>query len=290
MIKHSFQELINLQKDFDLFLIELGLKIKTNDRIHQSFNLIEMAERDRKDDQKARDFMKNELRRKKFYFSLLDIAELREILKHSNQFNNEILKEKVKKYIKGNILLSEETVSSNEAKNIGFELGLTSKFISDGYQSNLCKNNPDILVNVNKNRYLIECKRVFSESGIESAVEDGKNQLNRTLKNKNDFGIIAISFSRVKTANDMMLVCRDENDARQQMDALFLSFIKKNQRFWKRINNKKIVAVLLHFSSLIGFDNELPLSTSNFIVLNNIHDNDPSFVKLAYDLKGLKPY
>lgn len=290
MIKHSFQELINLQKDFDLLLTQLSLKIKTNDRIHQSFKLIEMAERDRKDDQKAKDFMKNELRRKKFYFSLLDIAELREILKYSSQLNNKILKEKIKKYIKGNILPSEETINNNEAKNIGFELSLTSKFISDGYQADLCKNNPDILVNVDKNRYLIECKRVFSESGIESAVEDGKNQLNRTLKNENDFGIIAISFSRIKTASDMMVVCSDENDARQQMDALFLSFIEKNQRFWRRINNKQIIAVLLHFSSLIGFDNELPLSTSNFIVLNNIYDNDPNFIKLAYDLKGLKPY
>lgn len=175
-----------------------------------------MAERDRKDDQKAKDFMKD---------------ELREILKHSSQLNNEILKEKIKKYIKSNILPSEETINNNEAKNIGFELSLTSKFISDGYRADLYKNNPDILVNVDKNRYLIECKRVFSELGIESVVEDGKNQLNRTLKNENDFGIIAISFSRIKTANDMMVFCSDENEARQQMDALFLSFIEKIKDF-----------------------------------------------------------
>jgi len=290
MIKHTFQELIDLRKDFDSLLTNLDLKIKSNDRIHQAFTLIELAEKDRKDDQKAKDFMKDSIRRKKFYFSLLDISELKEIIKYSSNLDKEILKGKIKKYIKGNILPSEETINNNEAKNTGFELGLTSKFISDGYKANLCKNNPDILITINKNRYLIECKRVFSESGIEHAVEDGKNQLNRILKNKNDYGIIAISFSRTKTANDMMFFCKDENDARLQMDNLFLSFIQKNQRFWKQITNSKIIAVLLHFSSLIGFNSELPLSTSNFIVLNNVFDKDPNFIKLAYKLRRLKPY
>ena len=290
MIKHSFKELVYLRKEFDSLLANLDLKIKSNDRIHQAFNLIELAEKDRKDNQKAKDFMKDNLRRKKFYFSLLDISELRQIIKYSNKLDKEILKGKIKKYIKGNILPSEETTNNNEAKNIGFELGLISKFISDGYQADLCKNNPDILVTVNKSRYLIECKRVFSESGVESAIEDGKNQLNRMLKNKNDYGIIAISFSRTKTANDMMFFCKDENDARLQMDSLFLSFIQKNQRFWKQITNSKIIAVLLHFSSLIGFNSDLPLSTSNFIVLNNVFDKDPNFIKLAYKLRKLKPY
>lgn len=290
MIKHTFQELVNLRKEFDLLLTNLGLKIKSSDRIHQAFTLIELAERDRKDDKKAKEFMKNTLRRKKFYFSLLDISELRQIIKHSNKFDKEILKEKIRKYIKGNILPSEETISNNEAKNIGFELGLASKFISDGYNAILCKNNPDVLLNIGECRYLIECKRVFSESGIEHAVENGKNQLNRILKNKNDYGIIAISFSRTKTVNDMMFFCKDENDARLQMDSLFLSFIQNNQRFWKKITNSKIIAVLLHFSSLIGFNSDLPLSTSNFIVLNNVFDKDPSFIKLVYKLRELKPY
>lgn len=290
MIKHSFQELIDLRKDFDSLLTDLDLKVKSNDRIHQAFTLIEFAEKDRKDDQKAKDFMKDDIRRKKFYFSLLDIAELREIIKYSSKLNKEILKEKIKKYTKGNILPSEETTNNNEAKNIGFELSLTSKFISDDYNAILCKDNPDILIKMKNCRYLIECKRVFSESGIEHAIEDGKNQLNRILKNKNDYGIIALSFSRTKTANDMMFFCKDENDARLQMDNLFLSFIQKNQRFWKQITNNKIIAVLLHFSSLIGFNSDLPLSTSNFIVLNNVFDEDPNFIKLAYKLRKLKPY
>lgn len=290
MIKHSFQELIEMKHDFDSLLVDLDIKIKLDDRIHQSFRLIELAEKERKNDQTAKEFMKNELRRKKFYFSLLDISELKEIIKYSTCLDKNILKEKIKKYIKGNILPSEETINNNEAKNIGFELSLVSKFISDGYNAVLCKDNPDILVSIENRRYFIECKRVFSESGIESAVEDGKCQLIRTLGDNNDFGIIAISFSRTKISDDMMMLCQDERDANNRLDLLFASFILKNQRYWKKIRNQKIIAVLLHFSSLIGFgDSELPLSTSNFIALNNVFD-DGSFNKMAYDFRKLKHY
>lgn len=290
MIKHSFQELIETRQNFDSILVDLDIKIKPDDRIHQSFKLIELAEKERENDQAAKEFMKNELRRKKFYFSLLDISELKEIIKYSTCLDKNIFKEKMKKYIKGSILPSEETVSNNEAKNIGFELSLVSKFLSGGYDAILCKDNPDILVSIENRRYFIECKRVFSESGIESAVEDGKYQLNRMLKDNSDFGIIAISFSRTKISDDMMMVCQDENDANNRFDLMFTSFILKNQRYWKKIKNQKIIAVLLHFSSLIGFnDSELPLSTSNFIALNNIFD-DGSFYKLAHDFRKLKHY
>lgn len=290
MIKHSFQDLINLRQDFDELVIRLGLKIKTTDRIHQAFDFIEWAENERKGSEGAKEFMTNSLRRKKFYFSLADISELQEILKHSEEINPPTLKEKLHKYMKGNILPSEENTNNNEAKNIGFELRLVSKFLSDGYDVTYGQNNPDILVKVDGIKYYIECKRIFSESKIEAAISDGKNQLDGLLVNDDCFGIIAVSFSRIKVVEDMMMLCKDEADARRRMDGLLATFIAQKQKYWKQISNKKIIAVLLHFSSLIGFDDDTPISTSNFIGLNNVFNEDENFIKLAWDFRRLKTY
>ena len=41
MIKHSFQELIDLREDFDKLITRVELKVKPTDKIHQAFKLIE---------------------------------------------------------------------------------------------------------------------------------------------------------------------------------------------------------------------------------------------------------
>lgn len=271
----------------DKNLTSLGLPIRPYDRIHASLTLIDEADSAIKDGRIV--FPENKTKRTKLLYSLQDISELKQILEALPNWDHNIVKGKLKRFLKGTILPSEENKDNSFARNIGFELWLASLFLKKGYKAKININNPDLTVNLTDKKYFIECKRIYSEHGIQRAVKSASKQLIKLNELPQGLGVIAVSISKVIPQNDLMLLSKNEARATERIYGLIEKFIVRYQHCWKNIKSKKIIGVMVHFGCIgASLEQGIPFY-ANFITVNNIHDNDQLFEVMADDFKLLNP-
>lgn len=284
-IKYSDLSAVRLRLDSNL--TSLGLPIKQNDRIHDSLSLIDEADAAVQNRQIV--FPGNKTKRTKLLYSFQDISELKQILEALSDWDQSIVKKKFKRFLKGTILPSEEKRENSFARNIGFELWLASLFSKRGYQTEISVNNPDLTVNLKNKKYFIECKRIYSEFGIEQAIRSAKKQLVRLSSLPKGFGVIAVSISKIIPQDDLMLLSKNEAKATEGIYSLIEKFIIQYQHFWKNIKSKKIIGIIVHFGCIgASLEQGIPFY-ANFLTVNNIHDNDTLFEVMAEDFKLLNP-
>lgn len=287
MNRIKYSDLSALRFRLDKTLLSLGLPVKQYDRLHTSLSLIDDANNAIKNGQIV--FPKNPAKRTKLLYSLQDISELSQILDSISNWNQDAVREKLKRYLKGTILPSEENKDNSFARNIGFELWLASLFSKKGYQTLISTHNPDLTVVLTDKKYFIECKRIYSEVGAKRATNDAKEQLIKLNTRSEGIGVIAISISKVIPQNDLMLLSKNEGKATAKIYNLIERFILQYQHYWKNIESRNIIGALIHFSCIGALIENNILFYANFITVNNVHDNDPIFEAMAEDFKLLSP-
>ena len=287
MHRTKFSDLSAVRNKFDEILTSLGLPIKDYDRIHTSFSLIDGSVNALRKNIEV--FPRDRMKRVKLLYSLQDISELKQIINSIPKWGKKAVTEKLKRFLKGSILPSEESLENSFARNIGFELWLASLFSQKGYVSIISTYNPDLTVTVKNRKYFLECKRVYSENGVEGAIEDAFKQLIKQTENSDNTGVIAISISKIIPQNDLMLISRDESKASEDIYKLEEKFILKNQHLWKIKKQSNVIGVIVHFSCIgSSIKDSIPYH-ANFITINNIYDNDHRFEVMAEDFKYLDP-
>lgn len=285
MRRIKFSDLSAVRDRFDKVLTSLGLPIKNYDRIHTSFSLIDGAVGALEKNMEV--FPKNKEKRVKLLYALQDISELNQIINTVPKWGKKVITEKLKRFLKGSILPSEESLENSFARNTGFELWLASLFSQKGYQSKISTRNPDLFITVSGRKYFLECKRVYSENGVESVIKDAFKQLTRQTENSDNIGVIAISISKIIPQDDLMLISGDGNKASEDIYKLEEKFILKNQHLWKITKQSNIVGVIVHFGCIgASIKDGIPFH-ANFITVNNIYDNDYRFKVMAEDFKYL---
>ena len=186
----TYQDLLKSFEKLDLLLSELGIASKST-RLHKAASLVGKLDMEVKLAKKGGHKIENVP--EKYLHGLWILSEINHIMKSVDGFDKEILTTKLKKIIKGPLILKDETPTSNEARNTMFELVLASDLLRNGYQTYLGEPNPDIKVVLPKKTYLFECKRVFSEKKVERKIGEAKKQLEKQLAtDKNSYGVIAI--------------------------------------------------------------------------------------------------
>ncbi len=132
-------------------------------------------------------------------WSLIEASEFADIHHGMATYAPRSLAEKFKLILKGPNHPSDETDSSNLARNTAFELNLASRLRSRGFEISL-PHNPDILCNLGDVEVFIQCKRPFSAQTIPRNITRAARQLTRDLNSaagRNVRGVIALSVSRV---------------------------------------------------------------------------------------------
>jgi hypothetical protein len=132
---------------------------------------------------------------------------------------------------------------------------------------------PDIRIRFGTTTFQVECKRPFSEKSVRPSIADAASQLGKNLDmpgSKNEYGIVAISLSRVFTKGNLMCHA-PEGTGRQVVNETLAEMLDENTRKWglRRFHelHGRIVAVMFHLATPWDIRGErlIHLSTSNFI-------------------------
>jgi len=118
----------------------------------------------------------------------------------------------------GPLLPSDEDSNTNQPRNLLFELNLAARLWRAGFPPELGEH-PDLAIEVGRKRFLIQCKRPFSQRGARRCFQDARTQLRRDLKSApvGSRGVIALSLSRLLHQGDQLFVYSSERRARGEL-------------------------------------------------------------------------
>ncbi len=261
----SFDDVLEVLKDLDPWLLALGIKLK-NDRWHEALKTVARAreQRQRIERGEKRQFVPN------YIPGLYDATEVVEIFRAFGTENSPALKEKVQRALSGPIAPLSEQPNNSTARNAMFELTLAANWKNGGAGVELGE--PDILLYLTGLRFHVECKRPFYAHSVRANIKDAASQLGAELDKpgrENDYGIVAISLSRIFTKGE--LVCfAPEGQGRRIVREALAKMLKENAEDWGiwRFHelHERIVAVVFHLGSPWDVNGErlINLSTTDF--------------------------
>jgi hypothetical protein len=262
----SFENTSQALDQLDEWLSSLGIAPK-QDRWHQAAKMVQRAT-------KQRDIIQNggsRARIDNYVDGLFEAMEIHEIMHAFRGNTSEALKVKLARALCGPASPLEERSKNSSARNTMFELSLAADWKNSGVDVELGE--PDIRIRFARASYQVECKRPFSENSVRSNIVDGASHLGDILDtsgNENDYGIVAISLSRVFRKGN--LVCfAPEGTGRQVINETVAEMRDENVDKWGlrrfRELHDRIVAVMFHLATPWDISGErlIHLSTSNFI-------------------------
>ena len=113
----------------------------------------------------------------------------------------------LKKAFSGPLDTFREDARSNQARNAMFELTMGAMAARRGLRPVLSTANPDVQFEFENRRVNIECKRVISESKVLVRIEEGIEQLTKSVRNgTDDVGIVAVSLAKLFNPGDRIAV------------------------------------------------------------------------------------
>jgi hypothetical protein len=112
--------------------------------------------------------------------AMLESAEIVDIHAGLKSVNNPQLVAKLKDFVGGTAILSDETVTGNHPRNIGFELSMAAAAARCNLPVVL---NPpsDISIPIRRQVFAVECKRPFTKKKIANRIREGLRQLEANI-------------------------------------------------------------------------------------------------------------
>jgi hypothetical protein len=263
----SFDDVLQVLGRLDLWLQRLGIPIR-DDRWHQAVATVqrirERSEIITRGGSVAPPPSDN------FVEGLFEALEIFEILTAFEGETSDALRTKVARAVSGPVSPLAEQPKNSEARNTMFELSLAAGWKNKGLDVELGE--PDMRVTVESRAFRVECKRPFSENSVRANIRGAHSQLSELLElpgNQEDFGIVAISLSRVFTKGNLTCFAPAESGRsaiRQALEGL----LRTNADPWGlrgfRHFHRRVPAVLFNLATPwdIGGQQLIHLSTSDF--------------------------
>ena len=220
---------------------------------------------------------------------LFEAMEMHTIFEAFSVDQSPALKEKMRRALAGPFEPTKEEVKTSGSRNTMFELFLAADWKMRGLPVNIGE--PDITLEIMGNRFLTECKRPFSENSVSSNIEESARQLKKHLdkaENTCARGLIAISLSRVITANNLMVFSGDEGGRKAVTDRL-ISEVAQHEKGWriKHLMNlhPRIVAVMFHLAMPwdIGGESLIYMASEHFVPAGNKDTEGQLLLKHAFE-------
>jgi hypothetical protein len=209
--------------------------------------------------------------------SFLEVSSLSLIHKglRRTEGQNKALEQRIKDLIKGPEHSNKEnpSTSSNQARNISFELVIAAHFAAAGYSINLSTEADLSIEDVGKILF-VECKRPQSKKRIEENVHTALKQLTRRYDesefNGDKRGFIALSISKVLNPDQLLLSGIDEQELRGRMIRVVNEFIEKYRYLWINPNDKRTIGLVLHLHTPAEVRSEGAYFTTRQITIDKI--------------------
>lgn len=170
--------------------------------------------------------------------------------------------------LRGPLLQSSENPdkSGNRARNKQYEIILGCTFAQEGLNPKFGIEREDLNFSFNGNNVFVECKRPWSERGIEDSLKDGIRQLRSRFSadNPNEKGILGLSIDRVANPRSVSPAFETIEDAQKSMlDHTRELLIKYKGKLRQRFD-PKIAGLICSFNSPI----ETKTHQSDVVIVN----------------------
>ena len=262
----TFNNVSEVLSQLDSWLRSLQIEPK-DDRWHQAAEMVRRAQVQREAIERG----SPRARIDNYIDGLFEAMEIHEIMRAFQGDTSSQLKAKLERALCGPISPFDERPKNSAARNTMFELALAADWKNSGVDLELGE--PDIRIHFGNSTFQVECKRPFSEHSVRGNITDAASQLGKELNkpgNENDYGIVAISLSRVFRKGN--LVCfAPEGMGRKMISDALAETLDENTEAWglKRFGmlHERIVAVMFQLATPWDIKGErlIHLSTSNFM-------------------------
>lgn len=146
--------------------------------------------------------------------------------------------------------LLRENGRSNQARNAMFELTMGAMAARRALAPVLSTSNPDIAFQFEDRRICIECKRVISESKVLERIEEGIEQLTKSVRSvTNDVGIVAISLGKLFNPGDRVAMIPQDIHPHDLLSEELRLLLRRNEQVLARVARPSVAAILFYLSS-----------------------------------------
>jgi len=188
-----------------------------------------------------------------YRIALTESAEFGNLLPYLQQCDRTRVSLKIKACLSGPVLPSDESSTSNQARNLQFELYLASVLWQAGFQPILGEH-PDLKCEVDGKWFFFECKRLLSNAKLKKRINEARKQIRRNLLTAphGARGVVAVSLSMVLNPAQRALPIQDEHRRLERLEILadwLKSQAESVQDELDELYHQKIVAVLFYAAS-----------------------------------------
>ena len=166
------------------------------------------------------------------------------------------LKERIKHVMSGKSIRAEAIKknsngqSDDPARDFAFELNIASRFLKGGYEVDL-SDACDVVVNINKNKLFVECKRIKSLKKLGQRIKEASKQIDVRIgsNRQNKFGLIAVDVTDIILPEGSVTVTSDARFYDLEIKTKITNFARDYQDIAVRNIGRNVSGVLFEFSS-----------------------------------------
>jgi hypothetical protein len=170
----------------------------------------------------------------------------------------------IKEILQAPVLLTSEISSSANvnSRNRLFEIELASLFISTGF--NIIKFD-DVQFEFNGRRYIIECKRLHSQSNVKYNIDYAYQQLSRKINTENEYGLIALSIDKLLNIDSKLYQAASVDSISGKAEEESVAFINQYKSILNSFQNIHIVGIIVFFKFISDLDSNVTPSSFYYV-------------------------
>jgi hypothetical protein len=158
--------------------------------------------------------------------------------------------ELLKRAFSGPVDTFRENARSNLARNAMFELTMGAMAARRELNPILSTHNPDVQFEFENRQVSLECKRVISESKVFERIEEGTEQLAKSVRSgTDDIGIVAISLAKLFNPGDRIAVVPEGVHPHDLLSQELQQMLRRAEPALARLMRPSVTAILFYLSS-----------------------------------------
>jgi hypothetical protein len=158
--------------------------------------------------------------------------------------------ELLKRAFSGPLDTFQENSRSNMARNAMFELTMGAMAARRKLNPILSTHNPDVQFEFENRRVSLECKRVIAEGKVLERIEEGIEQLEKSVRSgTDDVGIVAVSLARLFNPGDRIAAVPEGVHPHDLLSHELEQMLRRAEPVLARLVRPAVTAILFYLSS-----------------------------------------
>jgi hypothetical protein len=266
----SYSDLLRRLDRFDPWLRGLGLTPHLDDRVHQAFKILALAD---EASRKGRETGAYSPIQPSHWFPIIEALEAHDVLCAFEGDESLSLSSALKRALSGPAQAINEGPKNRDGRNVWFELALAAEWRLRGAAVTIGE--PDLRLVRDDVTFFVACKRPDKQESIHANIRDAIGQLTENLRRATEgtYGVTAISLTRVFNRGDK--VFSGDLDA---LETLLQKELENHHRYLRSVDDPRICAIIFHVATPCNFERSVDMSRASYEVIQELEHSAGSRV------------